>query len=137
MFYGNFILLYLYHTTSWNFSCLSHMACWRPQIWRSESCILESILARVTRELTGPPIEYNPDLWQEQKVLSWRKLKICHKQRVLSWEKKFLDNNFRLELYYIIMRWRKEISKKKNNKKVIVMSNWGTRFSNICVTVLS
>ena len=46
---------YLYHTTSQNFSLLSHVACSRPQIWRQKTRILESILARVTREPTRPP----------------------------------------------------------------------------------
>ena len=40
-----------------------------------ENLHLESIFARVTRELTRPPIEYNPDLNKNQKV--------CHKGKDL------------------------------------------------------
>lgn len=54
-----------------------------------ETRILESILARVTREPTRPLTEYNPDLNKHKRFV--RKKKICHEQKVLSREKKFMD----------------------------------------------
>ena len=75
-----------------------HVACWRPQIWRSKTGILESILARVTREPTRPLTEYNPDLNTENKRFVIKK-KICHEQKVLSREKKFMDKKLWLEFH--------------------------------------
>ena len=54
-----------------------------------ETRILESILARVTREPTRPLTEYNPDLNKHKRFVI--KKKICHEQKVLSQEKKFMD----------------------------------------------
>ena len=54
-----------------------------------ETRILESILARVTREPTRPLTEYNPDLNKHKRFVI--KKKICHEQKVLSREKKFMD----------------------------------------------
>ena len=46
-----------------------------------------------------------------------------------------LDSNY--TIYYNEVKKGDLTTKKKNNKKIVVMSNWATRFSNICVTVLS
>ena len=40
-------------------------------------------------------------------------------------------------IYYSEVKKGDLTTKKKNNKKIVVMSNWATRFSNTCVTVLS
>ena len=62
-----------------------------------ETRILESILARVTREPTRPLTEYNPDLNKHKRFV--RKKKICHEQKVLSREKKFMDKKLWLEFH--------------------------------------
>ena len=138
-FYSMVILFfYIFIThTSWNFSFLSHMA-WRPQIWQAKTRILESIMSRVTRELTRPPMSITQTLTRTKSFVI--KKKICHKQRVLSWEKKnswttIFDWNY--TIYYSEVKKGDLTTKKKNNKKIVVMSNWATRFSNTCVTVLS
>ena len=45
------------------------------------------------------------------------------------------DSNY--TMYYNEVKKGDLTTEKKNNKKVVVMSNWGTRFSNVCVTALS
>ena len=109
-FYSMVILFfYIFIThTSWNFSFLSHMACWRPQIWQAKTRILESIMSRVTRELTRPPMSITQTLKRTKSFVI--KKKICHKQRVLSWEKKIPGQQFSTGIIlYIIVKWRKEI----------------------------
>ena len=77
-FYSMVILFfYIFIThTSWNFSFLSHMACWRPQIWQAKTRIPESIMSRVTRELTRPPMSITQTLNKNKKF--------CHKEKDLS-----------------------------------------------------
>ena len=112
---------YLYHTKSQNFSFLSHVSCVRPLIWRSKTRILEIVLASVTREPTRPPKANNKN---KRFVI---KKKICHEHNVLSREKhswtKSCDSNY--------------TRCNENKKNVVVISNWASGLSNVCVTVLS
>ena len=110
--------MYLYHTTSWNVSFLSHMACGRPQIWRSGKLAFWKVSWQGSRVSS---LDHPQSITQ---TLT-RTKKFCRKEKDLSWAKSFVLRKkipwrqfwTRIILYYNEVKKGDLTTKKKKQQK--------------------